>query len=44
MPAELKRWLQSQAADNHRSLNGEVVMRLEDSRRQQLARQQERAQ
>ncbi len=41
MPPELKRWMQHQAVDNHRSLNGEIVIRLEESRRQQMARQQQ---
>ena len=40
LPPELKTWLQGRAVDNHRSLNGEVIQRLEESRRQELARQQ----
>lgn len=32
LPQELKAWLQHQAIDNRRSLNGEIVLRLEQSR------------
>lgn len=35
MPDELKLWLKHQAIDNRRSLNGEILVRLEESRRQQ---------
>jgi len=35
MPDELKIWLKHQALDNRRSLNGEILVRLEESRRQQ---------
>lgn len=31
LPQELKAWLQHQAIDNRRSLNGEIVLRLEQS-------------
>lgn len=31
LPPELKAWLQEQADKNHRSLNGEITKRLEDS-------------
>lgn len=31
LPPDLKRWLEEQAAQNHRSLNGEIVVRLERS-------------
>lgn len=33
LPDELKQWLKHQAVDNRRSLNAEIVMRLEESRR-----------
>lgn len=32
LPEDLKVWLKSEAATNHRSLNGEVLARLEASR------------
>lgn len=32
MPQDLKDWLKHQAVDNRRSLNSEVVKRLEESR------------
>ena len=35
LPTELKSWLQHQAIDNRRSLNAEIVLRLEQSRAQQ---------
>lgn len=35
MPDELRLWLKQQAVDNRRSLNSEVLFRLEESRRQQ---------
>ena len=31
-PPELREWLKAQAAENHRSLNSEIVARLETSR------------
>ena len=34
MPDDLRRWLQQQARQNHRSLNGEIVHRLEQTRQQ----------
>lgn len=37
LPDELKKWLQHQAVDNRRSLNGEVLVRLEQSQAQQQA-------
>lgn len=40
MPAELKVWLGKQAVANHRSLSNEVVFRLEQSRKEQDAREQ----
>lgn len=36
IPDDLKRWLKHQAIDNHRSLNSELVYRLEQSRTLQL--------
>lgn len=35
LPPDLKAWLQEQADKNHRSLNGEITKRLEDSRREE---------
>ena len=35
---ELKVWLRHQAVDNRRSLSGEIAFRLEQSRRDQEAR------
>ncbi len=37
LPDELKRWLHHQAIDNRRSLNSEILVRLEQSRKQQEA-------
>ncbi|MBI2306119.1 MAG: Arc family DNA-binding protein [Rhodocyclales bacterium] len=37
LPDDLKQWLKHQAVDNRRSLNAEIVMRLEESRRQDTA-------
>lgn len=34
MYRELKDWLAHKAIDNHRSLNSEIIARLEESRRQ----------
>lgn len=36
LPQELKAWLQHQAIDNRRSLNGEIVLRLEQSQAIQI--------
>jgi Arc-like DNA binding domain len=33
---ELKRWLQERAAANQRRLNGEIIVRLEESRKMEL--------
>ncbi|MFD1244787.1 Arc family DNA-binding protein [Paralysiella testudinis] len=33
LPEELKAWLKQQAAQNHRSLNSEILARLEASRK-----------
>lgn len=35
LPQELKDWLAHRAIDNHRSMNGEIVARLEDSKRRE---------
>lgn len=35
MPEPLKTWLRHQAVDNRRSLSGEIVYRLEQSRQEQ---------
>ena len=35
VPEDLKQWLKHQAVDNRRSLNSEVLHRLEESRAQQ---------
>jgi hypothetical protein len=40
LPLELKVWLKHQAIDNRRSMNSEVVARLEESRTRQGAAQQ----
>jgi hypothetical protein len=37
VPTDLKAWLKEQAQKNHRSLNGELVYRLERSRQQEGA-------
>lgn len=37
LPDELKQWLKHQAIDNRRSLNAEIVVRLEESRRQEAS-------
>ncbi|MEH3087687.1 MAG: Arc family DNA-binding protein [Xylophilus ampelinus] len=37
LPEELKNWLKHQAVDNRRSLNNELLHRLEQSRSQQQA-------
>lgn len=39
MPIELKEWLAVRASDNHRSLNSELVKRLEDSRKAEESKQ-----
>lgn len=39
IPSNLKGWLKDEAAANQRSLNGEVIHRLEQSRTQQLSNQ-----
>lgn len=37
MPPELREWLKSEAAKNHRSLNSEIVARLETSKAETTA-------
>lgn len=39
LPDDLKAWLQHAAIDNRRSLNSEIVVRLEKSRAQEQAKQ-----
>ena len=38
-PADLKKWLKNEAENNHRSLTGEVIYRLEQGRAQQKAKE-----
>lgn len=38
MPEELKQWLKHKAVDNFRSLNSEIVARLEQSRKSEEAK------
>lgn len=35
IPDDLRQWLKHRAVDNRRSLNAEIVVRLEESRRRQ---------
>jgi hypothetical protein len=39
MPDDLRIWLKHQSVDNRRSLNAEIVDRLEQSRRRQLEKE-----
>ena len=39
LPDDLRRWLKHQSIDNHRSLNAEIIFRLEDTQRQQLKKE-----
>jgi hypothetical protein len=39
LPSDLRDWLKHQAIDNRRSMNNEVVARLEESRERQLSAQ-----
>lgn len=39
VPCSLREWLKAQAQRSHRSLNGEIVFRLEQSRSQQQAKE-----
>ncbi|MCU7372872.1 Arc family DNA-binding protein [Paucibacter sp. O1-1] len=40
LPVDLKTWLKHRAIDNRRSLNSEVTVRLEESRRREESEQQ----
>lgn len=40
VPDELHSWLKHAAVDNRRSLGGELLVRLEESRKQQLSKSQ----
>lgn len=35
LPEDLKEWLKKRAAENFRSVNGEIVARLEESRKRE---------
>lgn len=39
LPEDLKQWLKHQAIDNRRSLNGELLVRLERSRQEEKTQQ-----
>lgn len=43
LPEELKKWLKHKAVDNYRSLNGEIVARLEQSRKAEEAQHEKQA-
>lgn len=43
LPDALRKWLKHQSIDNHRSLNAEIVMRLEESQRQQQEKEETHA-
>lgn len=43
MTDEMKVWLKHQAIDNRRSLNGEIVARLEQSRKAEEAQHEKQA-
>lgn len=43
IPEELKQWLKHKAVDNFRSLNGEIIARLEQSRKAEEAQHEQRA-
>lgn len=43
LPEELKHWLKQQAVENRRTLNSEVLVRLEQSRERQEKIQQQEA-
>lgn len=43
LPEELKQWLKHKAVDNYRSLNGEIVARLEQSRKAEEAAYEKQA-
>lgn len=43
IPDELKQWLKHKAVDNFRSLNGEIIARLEQSRKAEEAQHEKQA-
>lgn len=43
LPEELKKWLKHKAVDNYRSLNSEIVARLEQSRKAEEAQHEKQA-
>lgn len=43
LPDDLKRWLKHKAVDNFRSLNSEIVARLEQSRKAEEAQHEKQA-
>lgn len=43
LPDELRQWLKHKAIDNFRSLNGEIVARLEQSRKAEEAQHEKQA-
>jgi predicted HicB family RNase H-like nuclease len=43
LPPELKQWLGQQALSNRRSLNSEMIKRLEDSRKREMGEENGKA-
>lgn len=43
LPEELKQWLKHKAVDNFRSLNSEIIARLEQSRKAEEAQHEKQA-
>lgn len=43
IPEELKQWLKCKAAENYRSLNGEIIARLEQSRKAEEVQHEKQA-
>lgn len=43
LPYELAQWLKHKAVDNHRSLNAEILHRLEQSRKAEEAQHEKQA-
>lgn len=43
LPVDLQKWLKHQAVDNGHSLTAEIVLRLQDSQRQQLNKEETHA-
>lgn len=43
LPIDLQKWLKHEAVDNSRSLTAEITARLEESQRQQLAKEKSHA-